>query len=306
MDPPWRTLDGLPTRVIAHRGASGYLPEHTASAFRLAIEMGADAIEPDVVPSRDGVLVVRHDRGLSHSTDVAAHPEFAGRARPLPDGSREWHVDDFDWDELCTLRAVQPFSQRSDSHDGLEGILSLGELMDIAAEAGASRGRLVPVYPELKHPDTFAAAGIDLVGEFLALLERHPARATVQGVLSFDLAPLARVHRACSLPVIAELEYADAQFLGEGALAWTSLAARYAGVSVDKRALLADEEGEFRMRRAHEHGLAVYAWTLRDDLPAPGFADAAAEYEAAFALGIDYVFSDFPDRALAARARFRG
>src|SRR6185436_13434597 len=112
MSVSWRTLDGRPTRVIAHRGASGYLPEHTAAAFRLGIEMGADAVEPDVVPSRDGVLVVRHDRGLARSTDVASRPEFADRARAASDGSREWHVDDFDWTELRTLRAVQPFAQR--------------------------------------------------------------------------------------------------------------------------------------------------------------------------------------------------
>jgi glycerophosphoryl diester phosphodiesterase len=306
MGATWRTLDGLPTRVIAHRGASGYLPEHTAAAFRLGIEQGADAIEPDVVPSRDGVLVVRHDRGLAHSTDVASRPEFADRARRLPDGSRDWHVDDFDWAELCVLRAVQPQPGRSTAHDGRHALISLAELLDLAAEAGAARGRPVAVYPELKDPVRFAEAGLDLVGETIALLARHPARALVPGVLSFDLAPLAGVRQACGVEVVAELEYEDALLLGDGPFAWESLASRFAGISVDKRALLGDAEGAMRVELAHRHGLAVYAWTFRDDRPGPGFAGAAAEYEAAFALGLDFVFSDFPDSALAARARFGG
>ena len=212
-------------------------------------------------------------------------------------------VDDFDWTELLGLRAVQPLPHRPPGREGGHALLRLEDLLHLADEAGTARGRAVAVCPELKHPGLFQARGIDTIGAFVALVERHPARALVAAVLSFDLAPLARVQEALGIPVVAELEYPDAQAVGRGAFAWPALAARFSGISVDKRALLADAEGARRVSEAHAHGLSVYAWTFRDDRPGPGFRDGAAEYEAAFALGIDHVFSDFPDQALAARAR---
>lgn len=155
--------------VIAHRGASGERPEHTAAAYRLAIEQGADFIEPDLVPTRDGVLIARHENELSDSTDVADRPEFADRrTTKTVDGAEVtgWFSEDFSFAEIRQLRArerIPLLRPGSASHDGSEGILSLAEIIAIAREADAE-GRRVGVYPEIKHPTYFAHEGRHLDG----------------------------------------------------------------------------------------------------------------------------------------------
>src|SRR5215475_9507999 len=124
----WKTLSGMPPRIIAHRGASGYRPEHSREAYLLAIEQGADVVEPDLVMSRDGVLFVRHDIGLAHSTDIAARAEFAPRAREI-DGTRDWFTSDFDAAEIDTLRAIQPIPSRGSQYDGQSPVLRFGALL---------------------------------------------------------------------------------------------------------------------------------------------------------------------------------
>lgn len=204
--------------VIAHRGASGYLPEHTLEAYRLAIEQGADFIEPDLVPTRDGVLIARHENELSDSTDVARRPEFAARrARKTVDGVERqgWFAEDFSWAEIQTLFACERIPHirpASAKHDGLYRIPSFAQVLALARDESAP-GKAVGVYPETKHPRYFEHDGRYLDGTVIArdtsamlldvlLAERFvdPDRVFVQ---SFELANLLRLSRqlmpACGL-----------------------------------------------------------------------------------------------------------
>ncbi len=151
------TLDGGPTLVIAHRGASAYFPEETLEAYRLAIAMGVDVIEPDLVVTADGVLVARHDVTLSASTDVADHPEFAARKRAGENGDGEpvaadWFVCDFTLAELKTLGARSPNHPAAQVYDGLFRIATFQEILDLIELKAKEAGRTVAVYPETKNP----------------------------------------------------------------------------------------------------------------------------------------------------------
>jgi glycerophosphoryl diester phosphodiesterase len=151
------TLDGHAAIVIAHRGASGYFPEETIEAYRLAIAMGVDAIEPDLVVSKDGVLVARHDVTLNTSTDVATHPEFASRQRAGENGDGEpvaadWFVSDFTLAELKTLGAVSPNHPAAKVYNGLFHIATFQEILDLIKLKAKETGRVVAVYPETKNP----------------------------------------------------------------------------------------------------------------------------------------------------------
>lgn len=296
MSRPWPTLDGLPTRIIAHRGASGPLPEHTAPAYALALEQGADVLEPDLVPSRDDVLVVRHDRGLRRSTDVASRREFAARER---DG--DWFVDDFDRDELDALRAIQPFGQRDRSHDGRHALLDFASLVAWAAGEAERRARPVPLYPELKHPAAFLAAGRDIVAAFIAATRSHDRSLVPLWLQCFEVEALHRLHAATGLPSHLLLdEQGDWRAAIEAHEGWL------AGLGVAKSLLhLASGGSSGLVEAAHARGLGVHAWTYRDDRLPPGRTKVEDELEAAFALGVDAVFCDFPATALACRARWQ-
>ena len=156
--------------VIAHRGASGERPEHTLLAYRLAIEQGADFIEPDLVPTRDGVLIARHENELSGTTDVAAHAEFAERRtskRIDGEGVSGWFSEDFTLAELKTLRARERVPQlrpQNTQYDGKEAIPTLAEILELVREF-ESHGRVVGIYPEIKHPTFFAIEGRQLEGD---------------------------------------------------------------------------------------------------------------------------------------------
>ncbi|MFZ9968138.1 MAG: glycerophosphodiester phosphodiesterase family protein, partial [Steroidobacteraceae bacterium] len=160
--------------VIAHRGASGHRPEHTLESYRLAIEMGADFIEPDLVATRDGHLVARHEPEIGATTDVAKRPEFASRRRTaLIDGVEVtgWFTTDFTLAELKTLRAVQPHPDRSSEFDGLYEVPTLEEIIALARDAAVTRGRPVGIYPETKHPSWHCAQGLPLEPALLTALE---------------------------------------------------------------------------------------------------------------------------------------
>lgn len=289
----WATLDGTPTRVIAHRGASGQMPEHTLAGYTLALEQGADVIEPDLVIARDGALIVRHDRFLSRSTDVALRPEFAPRQR---DG--DWWIDEFDRDELLRLRAMQPFPQRARRHDRLHAIPTFADVLHWAGDAARRRGAPVSLYPELKHPATFAAFGLDPVAAFIeAMRSVDTARIAIQ-VQCFEIEPLRRVRAATGLPVFLLLDRES-----DVSRALEQHGDEVSGLGAAKT-LLQDSAGRDSgfVARAHAVGLQVHAWTYRDDVLPPGIARVEEELEIAFAQGVDAVFCDFPATALAFRA----
>ena len=162
--------------VIAHRGASGYRPEHTLASYELAIEQGADFIEPDVVSTKDGVLVARHENEIGGTTDVAAHPEFADRrTTKVIDGVAltGWFTEDFTLDELRTLRARERLPEvrpGSAAFDGRFGIPTLQEIADLARREGERRGRTIGLYPETKHPTYFRSIGLPLEEPLVATL----------------------------------------------------------------------------------------------------------------------------------------
>jgi glycerophosphoryl diester phosphodiesterase len=181
--------------VIGHRGASALRPEHTLEAYRKAIEDGADLIEPDLVSTRDGVLVARHENEISGTTDVAARPEFASRrATRTIDGERieGWFTEDFTLAELKTLRARERLPQlRSTAYDGLYAIPTLEEIIALAAEESTRRGRTIGLAPEIKHPSHFAALGLAMEDRLLAALHAHPhTRVAPVLIQSFETANL--------------------------------------------------------------------------------------------------------------------
>jgi glycerophosphoryl diester phosphodiesterase len=295
----WKTLDGMPTRIIAHRGASGLRPEHTAVGYELAIAQGADLIEPDLVPSRDGVLFARHDAGLRRSTDIARRPEFAARATMDRFGRRDWPVHRFDRGELAALRAVQPFARRSRAFDSRFPLPTLEDVLDIAA---ACPTRRIGVYPELKHPEFFATQGIDVTAICIDQLSRrgHSGKTDPVWLQCFEIAPLRRVHETLALPVfflVEPAEIGDADWL-------RALHRRHPwldGIALPKSALIGAQGSAVLLRVAHDLGWQVHVWTLRDDQVMPPFVAVQDELRALFALGVDALFADFPGTAVTLR-----
>lgn len=163
--------------VIAHRGASALRPEHTLAAYTKAIEDGADWIEPDLVSTKDGFLVARHENEIGGTTDVAAHPEFAARkTRKSIDGEKVsgWFTEDFTLAELKTLRARERLPQlRSTQYDGQFEIATLEEIIALVASESARRGRVIGLVPEIKHPTYFAGLGLPMEDKLLATLAAH-------------------------------------------------------------------------------------------------------------------------------------
>ncbi|RYD42197.1 MAG: glycerophosphodiester phosphodiesterase, partial [Sphingomonadales bacterium] len=202
------TLDGKPPIVIAHRGASGERPEHTLASYKLAIELGADYIEPDLVLTKDGVLVARHENEISETTDVAAHPEFAGRkATKTIDGLEVtgWFTEDFTLAELKTLRARERLPKlRSTEYDGQFEIPTFEEILTFLAEANKGRKIPVGVYPETKHPSYFTSIGLPHEAPLLAMLDRFGYRGRTAPVFiqSFEVGNLMDLRAKSDLPLI--------------------------------------------------------------------------------------------------------
>ena len=172
----WNTLNGDKPLVIGHRGAAGYLPDHTLEGYRRAVEMGADFIEPDLVATKDGVLVARHEPNIVATTDVKDRPEFAKRKRKaVVDGFEEegWFVSDFTLAELKTLRAVQPLSDRDQRYNGQFAIPTFEEVLTLAETESKRAGRTIGVYPETKHPTYHQRLGLPLEDRLLDALAKR-------------------------------------------------------------------------------------------------------------------------------------
>jgi glycerophosphoryl diester phosphodiesterase len=293
----WRTLDGTAPRIIAHRGASGYLPEHTMAGYMLAVRQGADVIEPDLVLSRDGVPYARHDLFLSRSTDIASRPEFARRAREH-EGRVDWWVGDFDAAELDRLRAVQRYRHRDHGQDGYHPLVRFAQILDYAQ----SVERPLAVYPEIKHPDYFHALGLDPVQAVLDALQARGLAGPASPVWlqCFDRDVLRDAHRRCGNPCFALFE--DAGDCGGWIARLHELGGWASGIAPDRRFLWhADGSDSGLVGAAHVAGLQVHAWTFRDDADAAPFNTSREAMRAAMMLGTDALFCDFPDTAVACR-----
>lgn len=303
---PLNTSTGRKPIVIAHRGASGYAPEHTVAAYTMALDMGADAVEPDLVITRDSRLVIRHDRYLGTTTDVADHPEFASRRVVKPGKAEaEWYVEDFTLAEIRTLRARQPFPGRSKDMDGRYPILTFEELLQLLYDGEARRGATIGFHPEIKHPDDLLAMGLDVIPPLLKALADHgygPDRDNLY-IQSFDHAFLRRIRPLTGIR-LTQLLVDD----GNGAPhVPLEQAATLAAAIGPQKSLLLDpvtRRSSGIIEQAHALGMQVHPWTFRDDAVGPGFADVREEMLAYFAAGIDGVFSDFADTALAVRDEY--
>ncbi len=171
----WNSEKGRPL-VIGHRGASGYLPEHTLESYALAIELGADYIEPDLVATKDGHLIARHEPNMINTTNVKDLPQFASRRRTqVVDGVAEvgFFASDFTLAEIKTLRAVQAFGERDQGFNGRYSIPTFDEVIQLAKRKGAEEGRTIGIYPETKHPTLHQSLGLALEDRVLAVLQRH-------------------------------------------------------------------------------------------------------------------------------------
>jgi glycerophosphoryl diester phosphodiesterase len=308
--------------IIAHRGASGYLPEHTLEAKALAYGLGADFLEQDVVASRDDQLIVLHDIYLDRVTDVAER--FPGRQRP--DG--RFYVRDFDLDELRTLRVWErlnaegsavEFPLRYPAKSGTFRIASLEEEFEFIAGLNRSTGRSVGVYPEIKRPAWHRDNGIDLSSRVLEVLAAFGYRDASDPVFlqCFDARELERLRheldcRLRLIQLIGENTWRESdtdydQLRSEQGLARVAKTANGIGPGLWQLYTLAEIDGHpvssGLVSRAHALGLAVHPYTFRADQLPPGFEtlEAAVQWFAT-SLGIDGLFSDFPDRALAALA----
>ena len=307
--------------VIAHRGASGYRPEHTLASYELAVEQGADYIEPDLVSTKDGVLVARHENEIGGTTDVAARPEFADRrTTKVIDGAAltGWFTEDFTLDELRTLRARERLPElrpASAAFDGRFGIPTLEEIADLALRAGERRGRKVGLYPETKHPTYFRSIGLPLEEPLVSNLHiagYHDTDAPVF-IQSFEADSLRRLAGMTSLRLVQLLSAGPLAAERTNELALVETATYATAIGADKDLVIPrDGAGNLLapsslVADAHKAGLLVHAWTFRAEasfLPA-NIPDAAAEYAVFYATGVDGVFTDQPDLAVDARESSR-
>ena len=327
-----------PITVFGHRGASGYRPEHTLASYSLAIDLGADYIEPDLVSTKDGVLVARHENDITATTDVAAHPEFAQRkATKTVDGIAEtgWFTENFTLKELKTLRAkerlpaVRPGNTR---YDGLFEIPTFDEVLALAKKEGRKRGRTIGVAPETKHPSYFRSIGLPLEEPLLLSIRKAGLNSAHSKIIiqSFETSNLRRLAKQTKVPleqltsatgapydhVVAGDPRTYADIMTPAGLRDVASYADWLGpeknsaIPRDSRGFLTEPAP--LVTDAHNVGLKVIAYTFRDEnqfLPADfrtgtdpkAKGDIFGELRAFFEAGLDGVFADYPDSADAAR-----
>lgn len=321
--------------MIGHRGAPGYRPEHSRSSYEIALAMGVDAVEPDVVATKDGVLVIRHENEISATTNVADHPEFADRKTTKRiDGEplTGWFTEDFTWDELASLRVRERLPQlrpSSASFDDTQPILRLIDLLDLVREGSSEHGREIGVVLEVKHATYFAGIGLDLA----PLIARDLRAAgwaggelplTIEAFESTVLRQLRAEGVSASYIYLIEASGRPYDLLvahGRQALTYKAtvtpqgldgLVGEADGISVDKRMLLAP--GSTIVEDAHARGMKVFTWTARPEnafLSAEfrggggkaDFGDYESEWSVIARTGVDGVFVDHPDLGV---AFFRG
>lgn len=281
--------------IIAHRGASGVLPEHTLESYTRAHEMGADVIEADLVFTKDGHLICRHDRYLSTTTNVSDIAAFKSKQTVKAGAKKpDWFAEDFTLDEIKSLKARQAFSGRSTAFDDSFEIPTFAELLSMATQYKWC------LYPEIKAPAIALRNGHDILAA-LAPFRRAAADGAIgpSFLQCFDpafLKPLDPMKNIKRIQLLYQTT-PDVSVLAR--------IAKYAdGVGPNKTALLSKTSSSGFIEAAHALGLSVHPWTFRDDDVLEGFADAADELQRFFELGVDGVFTDFTDTALKVRARW--
>lgn len=324
-----RDPEPLTPIIIAHRGASGLRPEHTLAAYDLAIAQGADFIEPDLVPTRDNVLVARHENDITATTDVADHREFAARrATKLIDGEEHsgWFTEDFTLAELKTLRARERLPDLRPANRAFDGqfeIPTLAEIIALAKARSKEIGRTIGIYPETKHPSYFAAIGHPIEARLVAELHAagwDSADAPVF-IQSFEVNNLKALRTMTRLRLIQLLDskggpadHAAPSYAQMATPAGLKAIAAYADGIGPNKAMIWDGAGvpTTLVADAHRVGLKVHPWTFRAENAflalafrtgtAPGAHGRLADEITAFlGLGVDGVFTDFPAIGVAAR-----
>src|SRR6185295_10013239 len=347
--------------VIGHRGASGFVPEHTLQSYRLAIKLGADYVEPDLVMTKDHVLIARHEPILGDSDpattgdstdvgDVNVHPEFASRetTRTL-DGvpTKGFWAQDFTLAEIKTLGARQTRGGRPTEFNGKFKVPTFQEIIDLVKRESKKRGRRIGIYPETKHPTFHDSQGLSLEEPLVKTLKKNGLNSKNSPVFiqSFEQSNLKELNHMTKVRLIQLMDANDTDASGNPTYAppfdrpydWTAsgdptLMSRTFGyfatdAGLDEVKTYADGIGPWKVyivptagggggaifpptdliQRAHARGLKVHTWTFRDDAFPSGYPGGPVEeYLNLYRLGVDGVFSDFPDTAFASREIFRG
>jgi glycerophosphoryl diester phosphodiesterase len=291
--------------IIAHRGASGHRPEHTLEGYRLAAGMGADFVEPDLVSTKDGVLIARHENEIGGTTDVEA--KFPSRRTTKTiDGQSVtgWFTEDFTLAEIKTLRAKERLAFRSHAYDGQFAVPTFDEVIELAQRLGRELNRPIGVYPETKHPTYFRGIGLALEEKLIASLAKHGWNIKDAPVFiqSFEPDSL-RLLRGKTAVRLIQLT-SDASMVDDAGL--KRIASYADGIGPEKRLVVpVAADGSVGaptdlVPRAHAAGLLVHIWTIRVDkefLPAGYHGRGEAEFEKFRDAGVDGLFSDFPDVA---------
>lgn len=329
--------------IIGHRGASGYRPEHTLGAYQLALDMGAHVVEAgDLVPTKDGHLVCRHEPEIGGTTDVADHPEFAGRRTTKTlDGvaTTGWFTEDFTLAELKTLRAIEriPANRPHNTlYNGRWEIPTFEEVLQWQEEQTRKRGKQVWIYPELKHPTYFRKLGLGLEERIAKVLRKYGKHKWNSPVIvqSFEPTSIERLNKLIDNPLVVLLSGAStrpydfvesgdprtvADLIKPAGLREIASYAQGIGPTLDL-IIPRDASGNLTqpttlVADAHKVGLLLHPYTLRNENPflpanfrkgtdADAYGDVFGAYKAYFATGIDGVFTDQPDTGLLAREDF--
>jgi glycerophosphoryl diester phosphodiesterase len=326
--------------IIGHRGSAGYRPEHTLAAYELGARMGADYVEPDLVSTKDHVLVARHEPDITATTDVADHPEFAGRKTTKTiDGIQTtgWFTDDFTLAELKTLRAKErlpDIRQHNTLYDGRYQVPTFQEVIDLVKRLSKELHRDIGIYPETKHPTYFRAEGLPLEELLVKTLNRNGLnhRGAKVFVQSFEISNLKALNKVLRVPIVQLLDSPPDVKPGDvlaagGTTTYGDLAtadglkgvAKYAdGVGPFKDYIIPRDASNHSLppttfvADAHAAGLVVHPYTFRNEnryVPAEdqrgtdpnGYGNAFAEDQRFFAAGVDGIFTDNPDTGVAAR-----
>ena len=360
------TLDGNPPLVIAHRGASGYLPEQTLESYARAIELGADVIEMDLVSTRDGVLIARHDPNLAISTDVARHARFASRKKTIQvDGETQtgWFSNDFTLAEIKTLGGISTDPERPQEFNGKFKIPTFQEIIDFAKAKSKETGRTIAIYPETKNPTYFRDLGLPMEDKVIAAINAAGwnSKTAPIYVQSFEPGSLKYMKAkglntrliqlidgdgidmktgamTYAVPVDRPYEWtkagdkrnfdvmvtpaglAEIKTYADGIGPWKRYIVSIKGsVGADGKPLDVNKDGKINdadatsvspttlIADAHKAGLFVHPFTFRNEsrrLAADYNKDGKNEYAIYYKLGVDGVFTDFTDTALAARTEY--